>query len=152
MYETKISDKRWMAYDLPGNVGWIMYLAGLILTFVKKPEFISYWGMFAVMVIAIIPAVMMVVGIAELINERIHKLDRVLSKARLYRGFGMFNWGGIAGAAIALIGVIYGLFVVKDCSFTYVWVMLVGGILCTVFAGLLFKGYRYSKDLEAAKK
>ena len=152
MYETKISDKRWMAYDLPGNVGWIMYLAGLILTFTRKPEFISYWGMFAVMVLAIIPAVMMVIGIAELINERIHKLDRVLTKARFYRGFGMLYWGGIAGAAVALIGAVYGLLVVKDCGFTYVWVMLIGGVLCAVFAGLLFKGYRLSKDLEAMKK
>ena len=23
MYESKISDAKWIAYDIPGNVGWI---------------------------------------------------------------------------------------------------------------------------------
>ena len=26
LYKTEISDVRWMAYDIPGNVGWIAYL------------------------------------------------------------------------------------------------------------------------------
>ena len=29
IYETKISDARWWAYDVPGNAGWILYLACL---------------------------------------------------------------------------------------------------------------------------
>ena len=28
MYETKISTPLWIAYDIPGNVGWILYLIG----------------------------------------------------------------------------------------------------------------------------
>ena len=38
MYESKIGDARWIAYDLPGNAGWIAFLAGLILCAVKRPE------------------------------------------------------------------------------------------------------------------
>jgi hypothetical protein len=26
LYKTEISDVRWMAYDIPGNIGWIAYL------------------------------------------------------------------------------------------------------------------------------
>lgn len=37
MYESKISDARWIAYDIPGNVGWIAFLVGLILCFAKRP-------------------------------------------------------------------------------------------------------------------
>ncbi len=29
IYKTDISDVRWMAYDIPGNIGWITYLAML---------------------------------------------------------------------------------------------------------------------------
>ena len=29
LYETKISDTRWWAYDIPGNAGWIAYLVCL---------------------------------------------------------------------------------------------------------------------------
>jgi len=37
MYESKISDAMWIACDIPGNVGWIAFLAGLTLCFLKKP-------------------------------------------------------------------------------------------------------------------
>jgi len=29
IYKTDISDARWMAYDIPGNIGWMTYLAML---------------------------------------------------------------------------------------------------------------------------
>ena len=142
MYETKISDAKWMAYDIPGNVGWIMYLTGIILTFIKRPEYISYGSVLVIMLIAVIPALMMVIGIAELISERIKKLDRILSKVRLYRGFGMLYYGGIAGAVISLIGIICAMILSTRFRLTYLWVMLIGGILCALFAGILFKGYK----------
>ena len=43
--------------------------------FVEKPEFMQYWGLAAVAVLAIIPALLMLVGLVELISERIQKLD-----------------------------------------------------------------------------
>lgn len=30
IYETKITDLRWIIYDIPANVGWISYFVGLI--------------------------------------------------------------------------------------------------------------------------
>lgn len=29
MYESKISVAKWIAYDIPGNAGWIAFLAGI---------------------------------------------------------------------------------------------------------------------------
>lgn len=126
LYETNITDTRWIAYDIPGNVGWIVYFiccyrlirAGI------EPYAIS----------ALIPAALMLVGIIELISERIAKLDRVLPKKRLWRGFGLLMLGGILGAVVAFAG----FSLEKSLSF---W-MLVGAVLCAVFAGLLFMGYK----------
>ena len=36
IYETKISDARWIAYDIPGNIGWILYFVGLVLCFTNQ--------------------------------------------------------------------------------------------------------------------
>lgn len=141
MYETKISDIRWILYDIPGNIGWIAYFTGIILTFINMPDFMSDWIMAAIMLVSIIPAIMMLIGIIELINERINKFDRVLTKKRLYRGFGMLFYGGIAGAVISVIEVIDGITVTDD-RLTYYLIMLCGAILCAVFGGLLFKGYQ----------
>ena len=141
MYETKISDGRWMAYDIPGNLGWIAYFTGLLLSFLKKPEFMDSRVLFALLLVAVIPALMMLIGILELINERIHNLDRSLSKKRLYRGFGMLLFGGIAGTVLSALALTYGLITGRG-GLAYVWLMLCGGILCAVFAGLLFMGYK----------
>ena len=87
IYVTEISNVRWMAYDIPGNVGWIIYIVCLARCFVVKSDFISSRGLFVIMIIAVIPAIFMMIGIAELVSERIAKLDRKLPKVRLLRGF-----------------------------------------------------------------
>ena len=75
MYETKISDARWIAYDIPGNIGWIAYIVTVIIALTNDPDVLSCCS--------IIPAVLMLMGVAELISERIARLDRILPKARL---------------------------------------------------------------------
>jgi len=141
VYESDISDGRWIAYDLPGNVGWILYFIGLILIFVKKPAFMEETVMFYLLVVAVIPALFMLVGISELISERIHKLDRVLPRTRLMRGFGALTLGGIAGTLIATVMLLCGA-VAGAHNLLYVWFLLIGGILCSVFAWLLFRRYK----------
>lgn len=99
LYETKISDKLWIAYDIPANLGWIAYITSLILLFIGQSSCAkSIIGYFE-----IIFAILLVIGIAELISERIAKLDRVLPKIRLYRGFGALTLGGALGFILASI-------------------------------------------------
>lgn len=125
-YKSEISEKRWIIYDIFGNIGWIMYLicTGLL------------WkaGFSSVAIAVLIPAILMLVGIIELISERIVKLDYVLPKKRLYRGFGALTLGGVLGAIVSCIS-----FVILG-NRLFLWMML-GGVLCGIFAGLLFKEY-----------
>jgi hypothetical protein len=78
----------------------------------------------------------MIIGIIEIVSERFSKLDRILPKIRLLRGFGALTLGGIAGIPVAVTGII-----LKTNSILPIW-MLAGAILCGLFAGLLFTGYR----------
>jgi len=135
-YESKISTLEWWAYDIPGNAGWIMYITAVVLTFTKKPEFIQNGGMLAIMILSCIPILLIIVGIIELFSERIHKLDRVLSKGRLYRGFGSLTLAGILAFFISLVGLIYGNIVIKS-SLLYVWLMFIGSILLFIFVCVL---------------
>ena len=122
-YKSEISVKRWIVYDIFGNAGWIMYFicAGLLL---KS----------GATLIVLIPAILMLVGIIELISERVVKLDYVLPKKRLYRGFGALTLGGISGTIIS--GISFGIVGNR----LFLW-MTIGGVLCGVFAGLLFREY-----------
>lgn len=133
LYETKISDKRWYVYDVPGNVGWIAYIVCVVLGFVKHGEYS------AINIIGIVPAVFMLVGVAELISERIAKLDRVLPLSRLLRGFGALTLGGLLGLIVGIVAACL--------HFNTVYlIMALGGALCFIFAGLLLIGYRKKKE------
>lgn len=93
------------------------------------------------MLLSVLPAVFMAVGIIELISERIQKLDRVLPKKRLLRGFGILTLGGITGIPVSLSGIICGILIIDNKYIALLITMLGGAILCSVFAGLLYKGY-----------
>ena len=125
-YRTTISDKRWIAYDIPGNIGWITWLVCAVRGLREKRDIHS--------VAALVPAVLMLTGVVELISERIHGLDRVLSGKRLFRGFGALTAGGMLGIPIALFGL--------KKNKKRAAVMLAGSVLCAFFACLLLAGYK----------
>ena len=141
LYKSDISTARWIAYDLPGNVGWILYFVGLILSFVDKTDYMADKLMSGFAAVSIIPALLMLAGIIELISERIHKLDWTLPRIRLLRGFGALTLGGIFGTLFAATMLIYAA-IGGAGDLLYVWLMLTGGILCGLFAGLLYKRYK----------
>ena len=125
-YKTAISDRRWIAYDIPGNIGWITWLVCTVRGLREKRDIYSLG--------ALVPAVFMLTGVVELISERIHGLDRVLSGKRLFRGFGALTAGGLLGIPAAL----YGMKQNKKRAAA----MLAGSALCAFFAGLLLAGYK----------
>lgn len=91
----------------------------------------------------------MVVGIAELISERILKLDRILPKKRLYRGFGALTQGGLGGIIVGLNALTAGMragFLAEECKLLIL--LALGGALCAVFAGLIFKTFHPRKQEE----
>lgn len=133
LYETKISAARWMAYDIPGNIGWI--------TWIVCTAVILSGGMTPFGAVSAAVALVMLTGVIELISERIAGLDRVLPKKRLLRGFGALTAGGIAGVPTALYGVIAEDGVAGAGARTAV-IMLISAALCGLFASLCFIGYR----------
>lgn len=141
IYVTDISNGRWMAYDIPGNVGWIIYIVCLVRCFVVKPDFISSGGLFGIIVILVIPAIFMIIGIAELVSERFAHLDRRLPKVRLLRGFGALVLGGILGMVVSMLGLVYGYWIGERNLIT-MWCMLLGSFLCFIFAELIYKTYK----------
>lgn len=139
LYRSDISDARWMAYDLPGNIGWLLYIICWVMT--MKGQMSS--GMRQVCAFGLIPAVMMVIGIGELLNERFRGLDRVLTRRRLMRGFGMLYAGGLAGSIVSVLCLVISV-TSGQISF---WTsgMLPGSLLCMLFAGLLYRRYQPMK-------
>jgi len=149
VYESHISTARWLVYDVPGNVGWIMYLVCLIQCFVMRPEFMEIPLVLISLLAGILPAVAMVVGIAELISERILKLDRILPKKRLYRGFGALTWSGSGGIIVGLNATAAGLragLSVEECKLLIF--LAAGGAMCALFARLIFKTFHPQKQEE----
>ncbi len=137
MYETKITTPRWIAYDIPGNIGWILYLIGYGRLLANQ----GFSQHLLTSILLTIPVLLIVIGIAELISERIAKLDRILPAIRLWRGFGSLTLAGLLGAVTAL------LTLKSNFNTANAVMMIAGGILCFVFAGLLLIEYK-KKELR----
>ena len=146
VYESHISTAKWLIYDVPGNVGWIMYIVCRIQCFVKQPAFMQTPLVQISLMAGILPAIAMAVGIVELISERILKLDRILPRKRVYRGFGALTWGGIGGMIVGLSALFAslrsGYYMEESQS---LMLLAVGGALCGLFAGLIFKTFHPQK-------
>lgn len=95
MYKSNISDERWIAYDIPGNIGWIAYFVGFGKLIAK--------GHHKAAAVTGVPAALMATGICELVSERIAGLDRKLPIERLQRGFGALTVGGATGVVAGLV-------------------------------------------------
>ena len=132
MYETKIKTALWWAYDIPGNIGWILYFIGFG-KFIAKDGFALH---LTAGILLTIPALLMLVGIVELISERIHKLDRKLPAMRFWRGFGALTFGGLLGTVLSVVTL------KSNISTANGILMLVGGVLCFVFAGLIAVSFK----------
>ena len=145
LYETKISDGKWILYDIPGNVGWILYTVALILIVVKRPEYLENPFVGNLVIAGFLPVAFIVMAIGELISERILKLDRVLSQKRLFRGFGSLVVAAILGLLVSVpmfvTNLINGYGIAAQ---RYVVELLAGSILLLMFGWLLFRGYKRS--------
>ena len=130
-YEMQISDARWWSYDIPGNIGWIIWIVCSVKNLKKKVDTFS--------ILSVILCVLMMIGVLELICERIKGLGRILPRKRVVRGFGALTVGGALGIPVSLAGIVK-----TEEKNRYTW-MLVGAFLCSVFAGLCFRGYKKRK-------
>ena len=90
-------------------------------------------------VLLAIPVLLMLIGIIELISERINKLDRRLPVVRFWRGFGALTFGGFLGAVLSA-AMFHG-----NISTANGILMLIGGALCFVFAGLIAVSFKKQK-------
>lgn len=141
LYESKISTLRWVAYDLPGNAGWLAFLVGLGQCFAQKPAYLQNRAVFGLLCLDLLCGAAMLAAIAELISERICRLDRVLPKARLYRGFGALTFAGLAGLVFSAAA----LACARGAGFGQTGplaLLCAGGALCFVFGGLLLRQYK----------
>ncbi|MBR2284116.1 MAG: hypothetical protein IJ874_06835 [Ruminococcus sp.] len=135
MYESNIRTALWWAYDIPGNIGWILYFIGF-------GRFIAGNGFSAHLpagLLLAVPVLLMLAGIIELISERIHKLDRTLPAVRFWRGFGALTFGGALGAVLSA-AVLH-----SNISTANAVMMIAGGVLCFVFAGLIAVSFKKQK-------
>ena len=131
-----------MAYDVPANLGWIAYIVCFILIFTNAApcakSMLTFFGM--------IPAVLLLIGIGELISERIVRLDRILPFHRLMRGFGVITVGSFLGGTLSTV-LLY-IELSQGCFCVCHLLMAAGGFVCGIFALLLFKGYKRQVSAE----
>jgi multidrug transporter EmrE-like cation transporter len=141
MYKSEISRAKWIAYALLADVGWLSFFVALLMCFIKTPEILESGSVVTLLITDILGALLMLSGIMELMSEHRQKLSRILSGKQLAYGFGALTVGGALGTLCSVIALAVA---VRNIMFgaAYLIALSVGGLLCSLFSGLILKEYR----------
>ena len=140
MYELNMSDGKFRTCFWAGTAGFLIFLAGLIrcLVLISPKEF---GGHLQMLIYAEIPAALCVLlGYGELIDERVRRLRIVLSRRRLYRGFGLMTWSSLVCALLSVIALVLRITVPE--TITGFLMMTAGAAVCFLFTFVIFRHFR----------
>ena len=130
MYHSSISLSFWWVCDILGNLGWIAYLAGLVMFLNSGQENLWFNLVF------LLTATGILAGLTEIITERIDKLDWTLPEIRLRRGFGLCSLSSIAGWVATLV------LILIDGPSLPLTMMNVGALACALFVSVIYLNYK----------
>lgn len=146
MYELNLSDRKFHICFWAGTAGFLVFLAGLILCLVLiSPH--EFGGHLQMLIFAEIPAALCVLlGYGELIDERVRRLRIVLSRRRLYRGFGLMSWASLVCAVLAVVALFLRVTVPE--AVTGFIMMPVGAALCSGCMWVIFRKFTFVERLK----
>ena len=70
MYESKISDKRWLILGLLSDIGWIMLFAGIVMYMANGADGLGTVAISALFLVTLLSAVFVLFGVIALITRR----------------------------------------------------------------------------------
>ena len=144
MYESKISDKRWLILGLLSDIGWIMLFAGIVMYMANGADGLGTVAISALFLVTLLSAVFVLFGVIALITQRMRKIDRVLTKRQLVISFGFVVFGALTAAAASMGSVFVdalwhyetGVCFIAQC------LMYAGGLICFAFGYPIFKSFK----------
>ena len=140
-YRNTIDESKQRLFNILIAAGWIIYFISIFISFEFPPKFMYTGTMAQIVLFSFVPAIWMLIGIAEMIRERINKTRNILTKRQLTRGYFSLALGGLTGIAVTAIAWIYYYAKHLSGSTLVLAMMLTGAVLCTVFAGISYRGY-----------
>lgn len=144
MYESNISDKKWLTLGLVSDVGWLMYFAGLALYMLNGADGLGTVIISALFLLNGLCVLAVLVGIIELILQRVRKLSRRLKRSQLVIGFGLVVYGALGGflftGASVVIDILFGyeigMCLAGQC------LMAAGAFICFAFGLPIMRSFR----------
>ena len=79
-YRMALTDVQWWCCDIPGNIGWIIWIVCNVKALIEGVDLYS--------ILMLLPTALMLIGVVELISERIAKLaaEKGITEAVFDRG------------------------------------------------------------------
>lgn len=144
MYESKISDKRWLILGLLSDIGWIMLFSGIVMYMVNGADGLGTVAISALFLITLLSAVFVLIGVIALITQRIRKIDRVLTKRQLVISFGFVVFGALTAAAASMGSVFVDALWHYETGVCFIarCLMYAGGLICFAFGYPIFKSFK----------
>lgn len=148
MYESNISDKKWLTLGLVSDVGWIAYFAGLALYMTSGADGLGTVIISVLFLLNCLCGLAVLVGIVALILQRVRKLSRRLKRSQLVIGFGLVVYGALGGFWVSGAAVVIDILSRYETGLCFAaqCVMAAGAFICFAFGLPIMRSFRPETD------
>lgn len=136
-----MTEKKQFTCTVISLIGAVILLLGIVLYMVSGANGLGTVIISVTFLLTLFSTLLMLIGIAVLIAQKVRKISRPLTKKQLVCGFGFKVFGALAAGVAALVAVIADLWLHCEAGIflSCQMVMCVGGLVCFAFGLPLFK-------------
>ena len=97
IYTSELSGAKWLTLGLLSDAGWIAYFVGFVLYMANGADGLGTTALSVTFLLNCLCVLAVMIGIIEIISQRIRKLRRTIQKGDLIFGFGFTVFGSLGG-------------------------------------------------------
>ena len=139
---------KWLALGLLSDLGWIAYFAGFALYMAGGADGLGTVAISVTFLLNGLAVLAVIIGILEIISQRIRKIRRTVQRADLIFGFGFVVFGGLAGFLLSGVSAVIDIFLKYETGICFAAqiIMAAGGLVCFAFGWPILRSFQPEEE------
>ncbi len=144
IYTTELSGAKWLTLGLLSDFGWIAYFVGFVLYMANGADGLGTTALSVTFLLNCLCVLAVMIGIIEIISQRIRKLRRTIQKGDLIFGFGFVVFGSLGGFLSSGASAVMDILMKYESGMCFAsqLLMTVGSLVCFAFGLPVLRSFK----------
>ena len=143
-YTSNLSAKKRLTLGLLSDAGRIAYLTGFVLYLTNGADGLGTVALSATFLLNCLAVLAVVVGIMEILSQKIRKLNRTIKRGDLIFGFGFVVFGALGGCLLCGASAVIDILLKYETGMCFAsqLLMTVGSLVCFAFGLPVLRSFK----------